>query len=112
MQESSTLGLTPNRVSGAIARLRARIEHLDPDKVASVDEMSAVMFLEHAQYQNQQASAFAGGRLTFDEAQIIYHALGEVHNERNGGWAAGVDTATKVIVTQIIGELLGVEVGA
>ena len=98
------------RVGAAIARLTAKMAH-DPafaDKVASLDETNALTFEEHFEYQQVQASAHASGKLTTGEASLIYQALGEGFTERNGGWAIGVGTATKIVVTMAIGELLGV----
>lgn len=46
-------------------------------------------------------------RLTFDEAQVVYHALGEGYNEDNGGWTAETSLARKVAITQMVGELIG-----
>ena len=46
------------------------------------------------------------GILNTDEALTIYNALGEYHNDENGGWQDGVSLATKVIITQAVGELL------
>jgi len=60
--------------------------------------------LEHFAFQEAQARAHASGRLTTDEAQIIYMALGATGSA--GGWAKGTDLATKVIVTEVIAELL------
>jgi len=67
-----------------------------------------VTALEHFHYQEVQARAHVTGRLTHDEAQVIYMALGEVGSATNGGWAAGTDLATKVIVTEVIASLTGV----
>ena len=96
-----------NRVTAAIAQMRERVATLEPDKIARLEEVNAVSSFEHAQYQNQQARAHAMGRLTTAEAQVVYMALGEVGNSENGGWATDTDLATKLVVTKIIGELLG-----
>jgi hypothetical protein len=66
----------------------------------------AVEFDEHFAFQQAQARAHVEQRLTTDEAQVVYVALGEVGSQSNGGWAAGTDTATKVAVTLAMGELL------
>ena len=65
-------------------------------------------FQEHAAYQTAQSSAFASEKLTMDEAYTVYLALGESWNDSNEGWARGTDLATKVTVTRLMGELLGV----
>lgn len=60
--------------------------------------------LEHFAYQSAQSHAHAAGRLSTSEAQTIYVALGEVPDET--GWAAGTDLATKLVVTQVLAELI------
>ena len=96
-----------NRVTAAIAQMRERVATLEPDKVERLERGNVLDSFEHAQYQNQQARAHATGRLTTEEAQVLYIALGEVGNPSNGGWATGTDLATKLVVTMVIGELLG-----
>ena len=66
----------------------------------------ALSVKDHVDFQNQQARANAVGKLNTDEALTIYNALGEYHNDANGGWQDGVTLATKVIVTQVVSELL------
>ncbi len=97
--------ITENRVSRAIEAARVKVSALD-DGGAALDEAMAVGFEEHFQYQTEQARAHADGLLTTDEARILYVALGEVGSPENGGWAAGTDTATKVVVTRLMLEIL------
>lgn len=95
-----------NRIATAVENVRAKLAALDADKVAALDANMAVEFDEHFAFQNAQARAHLTGKLTTDEAQIVYVALGEVGSPSNGGWAAETDTATKVAVTLVMGELL------
>jgi hypothetical protein len=95
-----------NRIAKAVENARTSLAKLEADKVAKLDANMAVEFDEHFAFQQQQARAHALGRLTTEEAQVIYIALGEVGSSDNGGWAAGTDTATKVAVTLVMGELL------
>lgn len=60
--------------------------------------------LEHFAFQNAQARAHAKGLITTDEAQTIYMALGEV--PASDGWASGTDLATKLIVTEVMAEIM------
>lgn len=93
-----------NRIAEAINRTRAN------PKLGNIPESELdITFREHFAYQNTQAQAHAAGRLTTAEAQVVYRALGEIHGG-NGGWSAGTDVATKVVVTRLMGELLGVGV--
>src|SRR3990167_7153834 len=101
--------MSNNRVEDAVTGLRAKMAH-DPDfaeKVRSLDGNMAIDFAEHTVYQTAQSRAFAAGTLSLDEAQTVYVALGELHSSFNGGWARDVDTATKIVVTRLIAELVG-----
>jgi len=106
-----------NRVDEAIKRQQARIDALASTGVdlrgqpidtslAEMDKTMALTFNDHADYQKCQSRAAAMGTLNTDEALTIYNALGEDCNPDNGGWQDGVNLATKVIVTQVVGELL------
>lgn len=98
--------LAENRMSKKIAEIRERIETLDEAEREKLDATLAVEFDEHFAYQQAQARAHVSGLISTDEAQVIYTALGEVGSADNGGWAAGTDTATKVVVTLAMGELI------
>ena len=106
-----------NRIDEAIGRQQGRIDALIKSGVdlkgnpirASLENMENTMALtvkDHVDFQNQQVGANAVGKLNSDEALTIYNALGEYHNDANGGWQDGVTLATKVIVTQVVSELL------
>lgn len=90
----------------AIDDIRARCNELEPTELAKLDSEMAVTFEEHYAYQNAQARAHVSGRLSTDDAQIIYAALGEVGDPDNGGWETDVDTAVKVAVTLAMNTLL------
>ena len=92
--------MVANRIAMAIGKLQ------NHPKLGELDGQMDITFREHFGYQNAQASAHASGRLSLEEAHLIYRALGEAHNTGNGGWAAGVDLATKVVVTRVMGELI------
>lgn len=96
-----------NRLTKAVAELRERAAKLSDEDRAKLGRDMAVTFEEHFAYQQAQARAHATGRITADEAQVIYIALGEVGSTTNGGWAADTDLPTKVAVTLAMGELLG-----
>ena len=100
-----------NRMANAITRARAKIADLEPEQVTRLEATTAIDFEEHAAYQNAQALAHASGKIRTVEAQVIYLALGECGSADNGGWAAGTDIATKVVVTQAVGELIGARLG-
>ena len=103
-----------NRVLDLIERRRAQLAAgVKPDgspltgDLVEVERKMANTFVEHAHYQDLQARAFATGKLNQEEAQTIYHALGEAPGP--SGWAAGTDLAAKIVITQIMVELIGGE---
>lgn len=95
-----------NRVQHSIALVRSQFASLSADKLADIDDKLALDFTEHFDYQEVQARAHASGELSTEEAQIVYAALGEVGSVSNGGWSAGVDTATKYAVVLTIEALV------
>mgnify|MGYP003154028939 CR=1 FL=1 len=106
-----------NRIDAAIERQQGRIDALIEKGVdlqgqpiaPSLVNMDAAMALtvkEHADFQSHQSRAAAMGQLNTDESLTICAALGEWHNGDNGGWQDGVNLATKVIITQVVSELL------
>lgn len=99
------------RVAAAIGKLRAKAVNDETFAAAlgSLDTKMAIDSEEHASFQTLKSQAHVMGRLTDGEAQVVYHALSEVWSTSNGGWATGVDTATKVTITRMMGELLGIE---
>ena len=112
-----------NRIADAIGRQQERIDKLVKSGVdlqgkpiaatlEKLDESFSLSVAEHASYQNQQAAAAAGERLNTDEALLIFNALGAYADTSNGGWQSGVGLAAKVVITQIIGELLDEAIAA
>lgn len=95
-----------NRLAAHITMIQKRLDGLDADQVAKLDADMAVEAFEHFAYQEAQARAHVSGKLTADEAMIVYRALGENGSAKNGGWAADTNTATKVSVTLLMGELV------
>ena len=92
-----------NRILGAIGRMRAH------PKLPSFDEGQLDnTFQEHYAFQQAQARAHVEGRLTTEEALVVYRALGETYSKTSGGWSVGTDKATKVVVIRLMGELLEV----
>ena len=101
-----TTTTTPNIVADAVDLVASRLAELSPAELAAFDAEMAVSAEEHFRFQQAQAQAHAGGYLSLEEALIIYAALGEHGSSRNGGWAAGTDTATKVAVTLMMSSLI------
>lgn len=95
-----------NRITKHVASVRTKLADIGVDASAKLDAEMAVDFSEHFAFQNAQARAHVEGKLTTEEAQTVYIALGEVGSDANGGWSAGTDLATKVSVTMLMGQLL------
>lgn len=94
------------KLSSMIASVRVKCDALDSDTYEQLDKNLAVDFDEHFQYQQLQAEAHAMQLLSPEAAMIVYNALGEIGSDENGGWASGTDLPTKVVVTQLMAELL------
>jgi hypothetical protein len=104
-----------NRVLQYIEKVRAALASgqkadgsgpIDPASLPDLERTLAIEPFEHVAFQNAQAYAHAQGLLTVDEAMTVYTALGEYGSIENGGWAAGTDLATKVTITNLMGELI------
>jgi hypothetical protein len=103
--------LSLDRLNSVIAQSREKCEALEPEKLTEIDKTLDLQFDEWFEFQQLQAQAHAMGRLETDAAQLIYRSLnGEHMSQVNGGWAKGVDTATKFIITQLMGELLSLKI--
>lgn len=104
-----------NRLLARIAKAREALargvridtgEPLPPTfDAAELDRSLDNSMVEFAAYQSLQARAHAMGTLTTAEAQTIYVALGGEAPSANG-WAAETDLPTKLVVTQILHELM------
>ena len=103
-----------NRIEEYANGIRSRLETGNVNRPedctpgGSLEQKQALTFEDHFGYQQAQAKACVTGKITTEEAQTIYNALGECVSEANGGWSEHVDLALKVTVTNIVGELLGV----
>ena len=102
---------TGNRVTAAIGRAEARIKALNGvglngKSLSQVDKDDTLALDEFVAYQNAQALAHATGKLTTEEAQTVYMALGG--ESYHGDWPKGTSLAGKIVVAQLMGELLGV----
>lgn len=101
--------LTAERMNMMLAQIRVKYEALDEEKQVALDKDMDVDSSDHFQYQQMQAEMHASGVLEPDAAMIVYRSLGEVGSPDNGGWAKDTDTPTKVLVTQLIGELAAIK---
>ncbi len=98
------LGAKPNRIEAAVALIEQRLATLPADKLESLKKTTSLTFDEFFVYQQTQSQAFAGGRLTADEAQIVYTHLGGEHFD--GDWPEGTSLALRIAFTKLMLELL------
>ena len=95
-----------NRITDVAAIVREKLAALPVEQVESIDQTLNLDAGDYFDYQNLQASAHAGGRLSTDEALTWYNAVGTSASARNGGWSQGVDTSLKYAVTIMAQRLL------
>lgn len=96
-----------NRILKAEEQIRTRLAQIDRVSAERLGESMKLEEQEHFAYQNKQAEAHAAGVLTFDEAQTIYCALGEIPSGSNGGWTPETTPERKIAITMLMGELFG-----
>src|SRR5208282_5157917 len=90
MSIDTLMGAKPNRIELAVSRVAEKLATLTEEKRASLQKSVAITFPEHFAFQQAQATAHAGGKLTLDEAQIVYLALGPSYE---GDWPEGTTLA-------------------
>lgn len=97
-----------NRVLDLIEKRRGQIANgVKPDgspitvDLVAFEKTLDLSLEEFVAFQNIKSRAQVLGKINLDEAMTIYAALGE-----GGNWAADTDLATKLIVTQIMEELI------
>ena len=95
-----------NRIAYFVEMAEKNLQSVSSAEAKALDKTLDISFQEHYTFQNQQSAAFAGGKLSEEEAKTIYSSLGQVHTITNGGWAKGTSLAMKGIVTKVICELL------
>lgn len=98
--------LSGERLSRMIQTTREKCDALDPIKASELEDNLDITFEEHFKFQQLQSQFHAAGKLSPEAAMIVYQSLGEACSGNNGGWRKDTDLATKVIVTQLMGELL------
>lgn len=99
-----------NRIAEAITAMEAKISELNGVGVNGVplSEIDTdLQFDEFAAFQTAQSRAFASGKIGMGEAQLLYRSLGgEMHHEGDG-WPRDTSLATKIVVTKVCAELMG-----
>jgi len=92
-----------NRIQAGIDRINEKMKTVAAEKLASLNEGLKADLMELIEYQKLQSTAFACGKLTLEEAQLLYQIYGgEVPSPEK--WNK-LSLAEKVIGTQTAGEL-------
>ncbi|GAI99308.1 unnamed protein product [marine sediment metagenome] len=98
----------PNRIEAGIARINEKMKTVSEEKLASLNESLKTDWKDLVEYQKLQSTAFACGKLTFEEAQTLYRIYGgEVPSPEK--WDK-LSLAEKVIGTQTADELLKIKI--
>lgn len=95
-----------NRIEEAIREMRKALGSVSPVRCESLKKKLDLTLMEFASYQDEQAMAHAGGKLSPEEAQTVYVALGRETMGPDGGWPRETDLATRIIVTKLMYELM------
>lgn len=98
-----------NRITQAIARTKQRITErlasgaVTQTKLDELNKTNDMAIDEFCKFQELKSLAFAQGKLTLEESQLVYNYLGGTPNHFNGQ-----PLEVKVVLTQLFGELLKV----
>ena len=92
-----------NRIQAGIDRINEKMKQVSEEKLASLNEGLKTDWADLVEYQKLQSTAFACGKLTLEEAQLLYEIYGgEVPSPEK--WDKR-SLAEKVIGTQTAAEL-------
>jgi len=100
-----------DRISAYADSIRGKLSELDTEQIEDMDKTLDLDFEMWFKMQQYQSSAFASGKISQSDSQIAYAALGEVMNDKNGGWQPGTDTALKFTLMKMFEELLSARIG-
>jgi len=95
-----------NRVLKFAGMVEEKAKALPPERVAEHNTTLNIGLDEYIAFQNAQAEAHAGGKLTLEEAQTVYQTLGGSPDHFNAQ-----PFHLKYAVTQTVQELLGAKLG-
>ncbi len=97
-----------NRIQDKIDRVNERMKEVSPEKLETLSQGLKAEMFELVEYQNLQSMAFACGKLTMEEAQILYHIYGgELPTPERWDQKS---LAEKVVGTQTAKELLDMRI--
>lgn len=92
-----------NRITAAIARTRQRLDSaaLPAEKLERASAAATMDFELYCAAQDAKSAAFAGGRITLEEAQTLYRMLGSGPDSFNA-----LPLAARCVVLKALMELL------
>jgi len=92
-----------NRIEAGINRINEKLKTVSPEEQEKLSRTLKTSWVDLCEYQKLQSTAFACGKLTFEEAQLLYQIYGgEIPSSEK--WDK-LSLAEKVIGTQTAGEL-------
>ena len=94
-----------NRLTAWIKTVEKDLKKVDKAKQATLSEALTLDLSEVIGWQNAQAEAHAGGTLSTEDAQVIYHAIGPT----GANWQCQT-LATRLVITQVMQTLLGSQI--
>ena len=98
----------PNRIQDKIDRVNEKLKEVAPEKIEALSDTLKTDMMDLIEYQKLQSMAFACGKLTMEEAQILYHIYGgELPTPER--WDKK-SLAEKVVGTQTAKELLDMRI--
>ena len=95
-----------NRVQDRIDLIQRKLDSgmVTPEALDKLEKSLPTDWQDLVEYQNLQALAHASGKLSFEEANLIYNTLGR-ENPTEAKWDK-LSVATRVAITQVMAELL------
>lgn len=94
-----------NKIANAIATLGAKCSTVSKDKLEDLRGKLDMALDEYVCFQELKSVASIDGKLTLDEAQLVYTYLGNTPEHFN---AQPIEV--KVVLTQLFKELLGARI--
>ena len=95
------------RITAWIKTVESTLKKVDKAKQATLSEALRLDLSEGGGWQPAQAEAHAGGTLSTEDAQVIYHAIGPT----GANWQRQT-LATRLVITQVMQTLLGSQITA
>ena len=93
-----------NRITTAIANMQPRVDALKPEQATEMDKVNTFAFDEYSALMTRNSLAVASGKLSAEEGQTIYMIAGEGDPSKLNKQPL----ATRIVLTMVLAELLGI----